>query len=397
MPLTVLAGEHPRYADLLFSCPAAAVALVARRGPPAARGEALHLLRRGAPLLETLAALELPLWMKKLPPEAFLTAPPDPIPGDGGSCGGADRPEERRDADLGEDGAAYDPKGDDAFGRHALSFAPRHDWRGWLDAALAARTLCGDDFATWLLARRLRWRGCRAPGRVLAPAALFAWYSDHEETPAGALLPRLWTRDFALLATLRQAQRWLVSLCFETAGPPEASLWRRPRSVNGFRFKLLHGQDAFLTEGTAMRNCMPRYAEPAALGRCRIYSIRRNGRSVADLELLPGPAPSDPPQLHQLLGPRNAKPSEPVVAAAKAWLAELWEEIQAQPGGAAADPLFEPVDRAAWRRLFEPYLAARPEARALVRHTVTDPREAMSAVLSMSGLMRRSSAREPRL
>ncbi|MEL6978954.1 MAG: hypothetical protein AAGM38_09775, partial [Pseudomonadota bacterium] len=116
LPLATLAAEHPAYADLLFSCPAAAVSLAARRGAPAARGEALYLLRRGAPLVEIMTALELPHWLKKLAPEAFLSAPPDPMPGDPGRAAPG----------------GYDPRADDAFGRHALNFAPQKSQSAWL-------------------------------------------------------------------------------------------------------------------------------------------------------------------------------------------------------------------------------------------------------------------------
>jgi len=51
----------PRYTDLLFSFPAACVALVTKRGSPLAQAEAMHLVRSGAPLAEVASALQLPM------------------------------------------------------------------------------------------------------------------------------------------------------------------------------------------------------------------------------------------------------------------------------------------------------------------------------------------------
>ena len=176
--LQVFAAEHQAFEDLLFSCPALAVSLAARRGPPADRGEALNLIRRGAPLIEALAAVELPLWLRKLPPEAFAHAPPYPFP--------QPRPERaKRDQ-------AYDPRADAAFGRRAVNLQPRSEWTGWMRWLMAARQAGGDDFALWLMSHRLNWSRC-GPERGLGPLAAFAWCSSTPEAPAYDHLPREWT------------------------------------------------------------------------------------------------------------------------------------------------------------------------------------------------------------
>jgi hypothetical protein len=60
-----------RYADLLFTFPAACVALVTEHGSPWSHQEALQLVRSGAVLGDVAWALNLPVWLRWLPPEAF--------------------------------------------------------------------------------------------------------------------------------------------------------------------------------------------------------------------------------------------------------------------------------------------------------------------------------------
>lgn len=343
MALLSLARDHPRFEDLLFSCPIVAASLADRRGPAAARGEAMALLRQGAAFGEVFAALELPLWLRKLTPEGCVTAPPWPFPGDPGR------------AAL-EKGGEYDPRADAEFGRRALSLLPvgARAQNGFLRWLSAARGWMDDEFALWLLAARLVW-GDAAPESVLPPLIAYVWFSRRPAYTASAMLPRAWTPAIPLSAALRDARRWRLRLCFAArrrAG--ESPFWGEERRVRGYAAAPLTSLEAFVGEGSAMKNCMASYAEPAAMGVCRVYALQRGGKSVADFEIRAAREPGATPRIVQILGPRNAKPSAAALAAAQLWLEQVLEAHKK----AGADPAegFAPPDPAAWRAVLEPFL-----------------------------------------
>ena len=60
-----------RLVDLAMVFPGAIYALATRHGAADARREALTLVEQGAPLKAVARALDLPLWLRRLPPEAF--------------------------------------------------------------------------------------------------------------------------------------------------------------------------------------------------------------------------------------------------------------------------------------------------------------------------------------
>lgn len=366
LALLSLAREHPHLEDLLFSCPVAAVSLADRRGPPAARGEALSLLRRGAGLSEAMAALELPLWLRKLAPEACAAAPPWPFPRDPG------RAALRR-------GGEYDPRADAEFGRRALSLLPDNPraQRGFLRWIAAARDSVDDDFALWLMSGRLDWPQS-TPEQALPVLAAYVWFSRRPEHPASGQAPRPWSPALSAPATLRDLRRWRVNLCFAARRREEGSLWSVERKARGFVVTPLETLDALIEEGEAMRNCMASYVDAAAMGVCRLYAIRRGEGSVANLEIRPGREAGVPPRIAQLLGKRNAKAGAGATAAAKAWLATVLDEHAAL--GADPNLGFAPPDPAAWKALMGPFLNGLD---------AEDPAAALRTPAAMNGMQMR--------
>jgi hypothetical protein len=63
-----LVSTSPRLADLAISFPAAVYALASRQGAQRRRQKALQLTIEGAPLRDVAVALDLPLWLRRLPP-----------------------------------------------------------------------------------------------------------------------------------------------------------------------------------------------------------------------------------------------------------------------------------------------------------------------------------------
>src|SRR5690606_22528545 len=66
-----LIRTSPRFADLAESFPGAAYTLAARNGDRPSRLHAAKLVREGAKLKDVASALDLPLWLRRLPPSAF--------------------------------------------------------------------------------------------------------------------------------------------------------------------------------------------------------------------------------------------------------------------------------------------------------------------------------------
>ena len=71
-----LVFSSPRVADLAAVFPGAVYALAVRRGAATRRRRALDLVERGAQLKEVAQTLDLPFWLRRLPPEAFVGSAP---------------------------------------------------------------------------------------------------------------------------------------------------------------------------------------------------------------------------------------------------------------------------------------------------------------------------------
>ena len=69
-----LLHASPRFADLANVFPGAFYALATPQVPAARRRKAAQLVEEGALLKDVAKALDLPLWLRRLPPEAFKKA-----------------------------------------------------------------------------------------------------------------------------------------------------------------------------------------------------------------------------------------------------------------------------------------------------------------------------------
>ena len=327
--LRLLSEESPRYADLLFSFPAACVALVTGRGTLQTATEALRLVRGGAPLADVASVLQLPIWLRRLPPEAF------------------DRPLPAR---IGAE--------DDAeFGRRVINMLPteRKSPHCWLHWVLTARAACGDEFATWVAAQPIFRARRQPPPNALLPLAIFAWFSRHPELPAARLMTARWTAKMSIDRAAHLTRRWLHrvlhDLCLEL--PASRSVWAQPRRVHGFDFVPLLTSDQLAEEGARMRNCLATYTVNVVHGVCRLYSVRCNGASVAtvDVRNIHG---TTVPGIAQLLARGNTKAPPEVHEAARAWLTlqfcDAWDTEAFNWG--------PPTDAAFQRHVWRPYASA---------------------------------------
>jgi hypothetical protein len=320
----------PWYADLLFSFPAACIALVTRRVSPVVLAEARALVAGGAPLAEIAAVLELPMWLRRLPPEVFDRALPATIA------------VQHNDAD---------------FACRLLNVLPaaRKNTNGWLHWVLTARALCGDEFADWIAAQPIFRDRRQPPLNALLPLAIFAWFSGHPELEAAALMNARWTTKMSIERAACLTRRWLHrvlhDLCLEL--PASRSVWAQARRVHGFDFVPLLTSDALVEEGLRMQNCLATYSVNVVHGVCRLYGVRCNGVSVATMDVrnIKGSAI---PAIAQLLARGNTKAPPEVHEAARTWLTLQFRD-------ACATEAFNwgpPTDAAFQKHVWQPYASA---------------------------------------
>jgi hypothetical protein len=294
-PLRRLAEASPRFADLLFSFPAACAGVVTARISLDAAADAGRLVLTGAPLAEVAAALRLPLWLRRLPPEVFDRALPARI------CARAS---------------------DAEFAWHIVNLVPeRKDTNGWLHWVLTARAICGDEFAVWIAGQSIFGSRRPPPPNALLPLAIFVWFSHHPELAAARLLGARWAAKMGIDRAAYLTRRWLYRVLHDLclALPASRRVWAQPRQVQGFEFVPLLTSDALADEGVRMRNCLATYTVNVIHGVCRLYSVRCGGASIATMDVRNVPG-SGLPAIAQLLAPGNTRAPSEVHEAARAWL-----------------------------------------------------------------------------
>lgn len=321
-----LAMQHSRIADLALSFPALLFALaVPRRGLDPAR--ALAHVVDGAGLAEAAAAAELPMWLRKLPPEAFA------------------RPIMRM------------PDGE-LFRRQIANHLPRFPKLAptWLQIVAEVAEFAHEPAAVWI-AREF----VREPRRVqrarLRLISLWAWFSVQQATFAHDLIERRWTPDMRIGAALEAADAWRTTIGLHVSlGPqPIDDMWLQGGRLAGYDFVPLNSISAIAEEADAMRNCLRTYGYRVAYNRSRLWSVRRNGERVATLNV--GCRPRDPlPNIIELEAAGNKDVSRELWWVARQWLhMHDLPQINIVPRGSNTTPF----DRPTWLSLWRPYWLAK--------------------------------------
>jgi len=340
--LRKLTRTSSRHGDLLFTFPAAAFALVSGRGTTDQRSEAVRLVRDGAALAHIGSVLELPNWMRRLPPEAFA------------------RP-------IGEVATG------EAFGRKVIGRLPANpECAGaWLQAHEVGVDAAGEDFAYWLAGQPLY--GVPFDGEApVRPLAIFAWFSRQEDARGRRLMEKPWNKQMRLSVAVQQMCGWFERVVGDLTradvrrGPGRYS--RRRRGTGYTMVPLRSGVD-LREEGQLMDNCVGTYVGMVAARECLIYSVRRGRTRVATLEVR---WHGGHPRIWQLEGPGNTSVDPVVYEAANQWLAEQDDLILATANTVANLT----VDATRWKALWLPYVSAmgskalpldRPDPRALAK------------------------------
>ena len=325
-----LVRSSSRIADLTSTFPGILYVLGARRVAVDARLNAISLIENGSQLKLVARALELPMWLRRLPPEAFEALP------------------------------LSVPKSE-GFGRRIASRLPAHanESAFWLASVMFAERACHEDFAIWFAKQNVFATDGDAE-KLIAIVAAYAWYSGQPETAAHKLIVVPWRPEIAFDTALCAAKSWFNRVRLVLQLPPGVVTdpWLKPGSCNGYTFEPLMDHAAILAEAQAMQNCADQYSERIARDKCRLYSVRRNGARLATLEVGPHQRETGVLAINQLKARHNMPASTDVWQAAYSWMASQ-PVLKRIPAISSAERDF---DQSAWYRLMQPYRYARAGA-----------------------------------
>nr|PZN86529.1 MAG: hypothetical protein DIU57_04435 [Pseudomonadota bacterium] len=317
-----IANQAACFEELAETFPGLLFALATNYGTAEARRAAVAHLISGSRLREAANALGLPWWMRKLPPQAFnkrLETLPD------------------------------DPK----FSARIVNLLPTVPAISakWLERVTQAYRICGPEFALWV-ARHDRFHAPLITDPALPYVAAWAWFADHPETLGGQLLRRPWTPNMSPRRAFDEVTAWRKRIRLAlTLSSLSRKPWLSEGSALGYEFVELRTIEDFINESDAMDNCLDSFSEKLESGVSYVFSIRRNGLPVADIEI--GVHPVDPtlPTIVQLRGPRNRRAHPEIWRAAYSWLGS--QELHPVP----PQVVNSAARRRAWRALWKPYLA----------------------------------------
>jgi hypothetical protein len=318
----------PEAEDLIESFPGLLVALVSDFGTPNARAQAFNTIVHGGSIRLAAKSLELPLWLKRLPPEAF-----------------------RRPIQCLPD--------DKQFSTRIASFVPDRSGANsdWLEQISNASEACSSTFALWVAKHCAAVPATRR--RILfLNLASWAWHAGQPETVGFQLIEKPWSAKMGLRRATEELVRWrrrteLACLL----GDGIESAWLRSGTHHGFRFEPLITLDDFIDESRAMCNCLDQYADRLKTGLVRVFSIRQGGERVAVVEVGPIAKAGELPSIVQIRGPSNRQVPFAVWQATQRWLANQPIDTLPYKPGIVRSTGQEPA--AFW----QPYLDWLPEAR----------------------------------
>lgn len=316
-----LTRTSPAVADLALTFPGLLFALASDYGTQGARDRCLGSVRAGQTLKQAAATLDFPLWLRRLPAEAF-TAP---------------------FADLPDSGD---------FARRIVNHVPAESWKaaGWLDRVLLVRELADDDMALWMAWRSKAVPRFRDINRLVLLCA-WAWFSRQPDTFGASLIRQPFDASLGLRKALDEAETWKKRAELAMAlGEGVRDTWYEAGNARGYDFVPLKKLEDFLAEARQMDNCLDQFASQVQQRNTRVFSIRKRGKPVANLEIAPHEEDPGMPRIEQLRGPGNRRAAPGVWQAVFAWLSQQ----PARP--LTASRTQSAAARAIARKLWQPYL-----------------------------------------
>jgi len=318
-----LAAQHVRLADLALSFPTLLFALAApRRGldVACAIGHAIE----GAPLAQVAVAADVPLWLRRLPPEALSHAVP-PLP---------------------------DSK---AFRRRIVNHLPSvKEAPVWFQAVSEMADLADEAAVVWIAKEIIRDRKS-VKLKQLRLVGLWAWFSERPDTFGHSLIEKCWTQNVRFRPAVDAANDWqtTIDLHVNLGRATITDLWLPPARICGYDFRPLASASEIAEEAAAMSNCLRNYGDDVAHNHSRLWSLRKEGQRIATLSIgFNRPLP----HILELKGPENAEAPLEVWWAAQQWL-NLHDLSHARPERPGWHSV--PLDRATWLSLWRPYWLAK--------------------------------------
>lgn len=289
--IAALTSCSPEAEDLTESFPALLFALVSDYATAPQRTRAFQTILEGGSLKVAAEYLGLPMWLKRLPACAFR----QPL---------SDLPD---DAEFAERIGNYLPT-------TARSAA------GWLDQVMYAYDACGPRFALWI-ARHHGALGGDSRLEYFQMLTAWVWYSNQPGTLGHRIMHKPWCPQMGYRRAGEELFRWRrrIALAY-TLGDGAASSWLRPGRSGDFDIVPLQTAEDFIEESNAMENCLDQYSERLSTGLIRIFSVRKGGQRIADLEIGPIQRNSSLPQIIQLKAARNRPAPSYVWEAVQEWL-----------------------------------------------------------------------------
>ncbi len=322
-PLRRLIRRSTRYADLATVFPGAAFVLAGKHLSSQRRRFAGELVENGAALKAVARAMDLPYWLRRLPPEAF-TAPLPKLPDS------------------------------ESFSRRIATRLPRRRRESafWLQSLAFAVEAAHDDFALWLSEQPV-FDQADDPRELFAVLAAYAWFSREGGARARDLIVVPWRPEVSFDTALCAAKSWFnrIRLVLQLAPGTICDAWMDAGLLNGYRFVPLTDKSSIIEESHAMQNCTDQYADRLVRDKCRLFSVRRGNARVATLEIGPHFRETGVLTVTQLKARHNMPAPVEVWQATYAWLATQSGLKRLPP----MKPPERPLDEEAWRELMAPY------------------------------------------
>jgi hypothetical protein len=286
-----LAALSPTIEDLAESFPALLFALATGYATPERRAAALHLVVSGSSLRQAADALDLPMWLRKLPASAFH-APLVKFPSD----------------------AAFAVRMGPLVPSDAVTSA---DWLVWVSEAMAGH---GGEYALWMARYgHAVARHVSASNRRLMAA--WSWFSQHSECEAAHLLRRRWTPEMSPRRALDEFHIWRDRLALaDWLGTGRMEPWVPAGTAQGYEFEPLRTAPSFIAAGSALDNCLDQFATHLRRGNVMVATIRKAGRIVGCVEIGLNETEMTMPRIVQLRGVKNKRLTPELWQAAFLWL-----------------------------------------------------------------------------
>ncbi|MGH1350041.1 MAG: PcfJ domain-containing protein [Methyloligellaceae bacterium] len=314
----------------MLSFPGLLFALATDFGTEDARYMAYEKIYAGENLKNASESLSLPWWMRKLPPQAFETPLEGKLP----------------DSEI--------------FSKHIVNLIPEqeYDLPVWLRKVIRSYQLCDESFALWVAGIPLLYTRahevCESDD-TLELLAAWAWYSQNTDTDAHQLIQTLWHPNMGIHKALDAAKTWYnrAKLVLFIGESGIQDCWLEGDRINGFDIVPLRTAQDFITESQLMNNCLDQYADQIRFHRVRVFSVRREGTPIANIEIGPHEDDRTMPSIEQVRGPKNRRVNPLIWQLAYNWMGKQnfssrqngpnWPRITTP---ANAHPLWQPFQQA---------------------------------------------------